>query len=79
MVLYFTIHYICENNYIMSSPAVSFRFKPETILLLKKISESMERSSANTVMHLIHNEAQKRKIKVSEKEIEEFLATPKKK
>ena len=39
----------------------------------------MDRSSANTVMHLIHSEAQKRKIKVSEIEIKEFLAMPPKK
>lgn len=63
----------------MRSPAVSFRFKPETILLLKKLSESLDRSSANTIVHLIHTEAQKKKIKVSEKEIEDFLNNPTKK
>ncbi|GEM_PF-3081214 len=61
----------------MRSPAISFRFKPETILLLKKLAESMDRSAANTIVHLIHSEAQKLKIKVTEQEIQDFLSSSK--
>lgn len=58
---------------------MSFNFDAETIFKLQTLAKKENRTINNMIEYLIHNEAQKRKIKVSEKEIEEFLATPPKK
>lgn len=58
---------------------MSFNFDAETIFKLQTLAKKENRTINNMIENLIHSEAQKRKIKVSEKEIEDFLNNPAKK
>ena len=58
---------------------MSFNFDAETIFKLQTLAKKENRTINNMIENLIHTEAQKKKIKVSEKEIEDFLNNPTKK